>query len=313
MWAVLALLLGFTWFFLLVEDRRMAAAVQQEPSLHRVAVGVQVVRSPLTRVGYRLAPGAAQLVLLEARRVRLHDGTEDGLTVDAPRLTWRKDEAGADLTAEGGTRATLLSSPGLSLGRALPPKPLGERMRQTFGQDLSFAPEAGGRPRALVAGLDAERTGEEPGADVATGHYLSLLLVQLWRMARADLVAHGRAPQGLAERFVTLAGQRAREHLRVGDYAAALGVSRDRLGSAVRRATGLSPQAYLHQVLVREASELLANSGMPVGQVAFRLGFSDPAYFCRFFTRHRGDSPAQFRRTAQSRRAAGDMSYAAWP
>ena len=172
---------------------------------------------------------------------------------------------------------------------------------------------SGGRIEALVAGLEAERSGGEPGAEVAAGHFLSLLLVQIWRLARADLVAHGRAPMGLAERFVLLAGQRLREHLKVGDYARLLGVSRDRLGSAVQRATGHSPQGYLHLLLIREASELLASTGMPVGQVAFRLGFADPAYFTRFFTRHRGESPAQFRRAAKARRATGDQSYAAWP
>ncbi|MBA4490304.1 helix-turn-helix domain-containing protein [Paracoccus sp. S1E-3] len=140
-----------------------------------------------------------------------------------------------------------------------------------------------------------------------------LILVQLWRLARADLIAHGRAPQGLVERFVLLAGQHLHDHRGIGDYAAMLGVSRDRLGRAARRTTGLSPQAYLHQLLIREASELLASTGMQVGQLAFRLGFSEPAYFTRFFTRQRGESPAQFRRAARARRARGDQSYADWP
>ena len=186
-------------------------------------------------------------------------------------------------------------------------------MRRTLQQNLVFSFEVHGQIAMLVEGLQLEKSRPAPGSDVAEAHYLSLILLDVWRMARADLVALGRAPQGLAERFVLLAGQRLREHLTVGDYARILGVSRDRLGSAVRRATGHSPQSYLHELLIREASELLASTGMPVGQVAFRLGFSDPAYFTRFFTRHRGESPAKFRRTAKSRSAEGDTSYAAWP
>ncbi|WP_172293303.1 helix-turn-helix domain-containing protein [Pseudoruegeria sp. HB172150] len=286
----------------------------QIQSNRRTSISVHRLRSPLTRVGYSLRQGFAQLLLVSAGRVWLRAGPEDTREpIDAPRLVWLADGAGEELLAEGGTRATIVSIAGLALTGALPATPLGEQMQRTLGQDLSFPLEKDGRIGGLVEGLDNERTTAEPGADIAAGLYLSLLLVQIWRLARADLVAHGRAPQGLAERFVLLAGQRVREHLKVTDYAHALGISRDRLGSAVRKATGLSPQAYLHQLLIREASDLLASTGMPVGQVAYRLGFPDPAYFTRFFTRHRGESPAQFRRAAKARRAAGDVSYAAWP
>ncbi|SNT30276.1 helix-turn-helix domain-containing protein [Tropicimonas sediminicola] len=272
------------------------------------------IRSPLTRVGLSLPEGSAYLLRIAAGQVHLRDtaGGDRG-TFDGPRLILRPEAADRELVAEGGTRASIVAMPALALAAALPTTPLGEQIRRTLGQDQSFPYAAGGQIDTLIQGLEMERAEAEPAAYVAAGHYLSLLLVQLWRLARADLAAHGRAPQGLAERFVLLAGQRLREHMAVGDYAQALGVSRDRLGTAVRRATGHSPQSYLHLLLIREASELLTNTGMPVGQIAFRLGFSDPAYFTRFFTRHRGESPARFRRTAKARREKGELSYAAWP
>lgn len=280
----------------------------------RASLRVQHVRSPQTHVGYALAKGSAYLILLAAGQLRLPAlAGADVSAGDAPRLLWRADGADEVLIAEGGARAILVSVPALALAGALPVSPLGEQMQRTLRQDLAFPMDAEGRIRTLVEGLGTEREAGEPAADVAAGHYLSLILVHLWRMARADLIAHGRAPQGLAERFVLMAGSHRREHWKIADYARHLGVSRDRLGSAVQRATGLSPQAYLHQLLVREASELLASTGMPVGQVAFRLGFADPAYFTRFFTRHRGETPVRFRRAAKARRATGDLTYAAWP
>jgi AraC family transcriptional activator of pobA len=284
------------------------------PAPRRAAASVQHIKSPLTRISFSLARGQGQLVLLHAGGAGLRERSgEMQARAEGPRLIWRANGAGMELVAEAGARGTLVSVPDLALMRALPATPLGEQMRRTLRQDFGFALERPARIGALVEGLEAERAAAGPGAEVAAAHYLALVLLELWRMARADLVAHGRAPQGLAERFVQLAGQHAREHWRVGDYARALGVSRDRLGSAVRRATGLSPQGYLHRELVREASQLLANTGMPVGQVAFRLGFADPAYFTRFFTRELGASPVVFRRTSKARRAAGDQSYAAWP
>ncbi|MBN9672049.1 helix-turn-helix transcriptional regulator [Roseibium aggregatum] len=272
------------------------------------------ISSPLTRGGYTLAAGNAHLVLTFAGRLEFQPpkGARRSLA-DGPRILWFADGDGGELVADAGTRALMVSLPQLVLTGALPATPLGEQIARTLRQELTLPFEETNRIREIIEGLEAEQRGGLAGADVAALHYVSLLLLYVWRLARVDLVTHGRAPQGLAERFVLLAGQHLREHIKVEDYARSLGVSRDRLGTAVRRATGFSPQGYLHQLLMREAAELLANTGMPVGQVAFRLGFSDPPYFTRFFNRMSGVSPAQFRKRAKARRAAGDDSYAAWP
>jgi AraC family transcriptional activator of pobA len=54
-------------------------------------------------------------------------------------------------------------------------------------------------------------------------------------------------------------------------------------------------QALLHARLVREASRRLVRIAAPVSTIAFELGFSDPAYFCRFFKRHTGSAPRDYR------------------
>jgi methylphosphotriester-DNA--protein-cysteine methyltransferase len=45
-----------------------------------------------------------------------------------------------------------------------------------------------------------------------------------------------------------------------------------------------------------EAQRSLLYGNLSIGEVGYALGFSDPAYFTRFFTRHAGRSPAAFRR-----------------
>ena len=47
--------------------------------------------------------------------------------------------------------------------------------------------------------------------------------------------------------------------------------------------------------LLSEAKMLLLTTGLNMKQIAFQLGFSDPAYFGRFFKRHTGFSPAHYR------------------
>ncbi|MEN9063206.1 helix-turn-helix domain-containing protein [Ponticoccus litoralis] len=191
--------------------------------------------------------------------------------------------------------------------------PIGAQMQRTLSQDLNLSPELPEHMEELLTGFMRERQADEPGADIAAANYLALLLLQLWRLARRDLVHLGGAPQGLSERFVLMAARRVRDHLSVDAYARDLQVSRNRLGSAVKRATGLSPRAYLHRLLVRDAMELLANTGMPVSQIAFRLGYSDPAYFTRFFRRETGQNPGAFRRSFRRKNSIEPQSFAAWP
>lgn len=285
------------------------------PELNRrTAATVQSIRSPLTRVGYRLAKGSAYLLLLQAgRSVFQHDLETMNFQVEGPRVVWRSDGAEEELLADGGTRGELIAIPDVALMRALPSTPLGGQMRHTLRQNLSLAMPVSSGLGALVDGLKSECTATEPCADIASEHYLALLLVQLWRLARVGHDVRDHSPRGLAERFVQLSAHHLYDHWRVQDYAATIGVSRDRLGVAVQRATGLSPQGFLHRELYREACELLAITGLPVGQVAFRLGFQDAAYFSRFFTRESGVRPTQFRQSAKAHRKHESESYASWP
>ncbi|WP_375263576.1 helix-turn-helix domain-containing protein [Palleronia sp.] len=265
-------------------------------------IRVQRIRSPLTRVGYALPAGVSHLLLLSSGTV------QTDTAVDAPRLWWRPKGTAVEMLAEAGTRATLLSIPEPALAQSLPAATIGQPLRQ----ELSVPLQANDRMMPLIDGLEAELATGEAGADVAARHYLALLLTHVWRRTRAELLTQGATTEGLAERFVQLVTQHARQHWTVAAYARAIGVSRDRLRSAVKGATGLSPQAYLHRHLIREASELLNGTATPIGTIAFRLGFADPAYFTRFFSRAVGTSPSRFRASAK-RRPNAEGSYAAWP
>ncbi|WP_175484582.1 helix-turn-helix domain-containing protein [Palleronia marisminoris] len=280
------------------------------PPFRNAPIRVQRIRSPLTRAAYALHSGTAYLLVLSAGTVRLGAWNEAG--IEGPRLWWRAEAAPTELLAEAGTRATLLSIPDLVLAQSLPAAQMGETVRQALRQDLSLPGADNDRMLPLIDGLEAELSAGEPGAEVAARYYLALVLTHVWRRARTELLTQGTTAEGLAERFVLLATQHARQHWTVADYARAIGVSRDRLGSAVKGATGFSPQAYLHRHLIREASELLVGTGTPIGTIAFRLGFADPAYFTRFFSRAVGVSPSRFRAAAK-RPPNTESSYAAWP
>jgi transcriptional regulator GlxA family with amidase domain len=64
-------------------------------------------------------------------------------------------------------------------------------------------------------------------------------------------------------------------------------------------ATGLAPLAYVQQLRIAEAKRRLERTVEPVDEIAWRVGYEDPAFFRRLFKRISGVSPASYRRKLQ--------------
>jgi AraC-like DNA-binding protein len=139
--------------------------------------------------------------------------------------------------------------------------------------------------------------------------------VHLWRaigsLQRQASSSGGR--EGLAQRYQQLVELHLRDRMSIEAYAAQLGVTRDRLTEACNHVVGMPPQAILHARLVDEARHRLQHSAVSIEQVSYSLGFRDPAYFNRFFTRMTGATPGAFRKAARNARPAEANSFAAWP
>lgn len=67
-----------------------------------------------------------------------------------------------------------------------------------------------------------------------------------------------------------------------------------------RAAFGVSPKYYLLELRLTRARELLADSGLPVQDVAERLGFFDAAHLSSAFRRRYGLAPSSWRDNARS-------------
>lgn len=61
-------------------------------------------------------------------------------------------------------------------------------------------------------------------------------------------------------------------------------------------ATGLAPIAYVQRLRVEEAKRRLERTEAPVDEIAWRVGYEDPAFFRRLFKRTTGLSPGAYRR-----------------
>jgi len=56
-----------------------------------------------------------------------------------------------------------------------------------------------------------------------------------------------------------------------------------------------SPMNYFLHIKIERACQLLVHTGMKINQISFKLGFEDPYYFTRIFTKITGLSPRKYR------------------
>jgi AraC family transcriptional activator of pobA len=168
----------------------------------------------------------------------------------------------------------------------------------------------GDAPPALTA-LAGEHRDRAPNRAEALRAHVALLLIWILRHAAhaqagpQDSSAPPTAGGRLFSRFQgLLEGEYARLHT-VDAYARALAVTAPHLSRVCRQARGRSASALIRERQMLEARRLLAYTQIRVAEIAYELGYSDPAYFSRVFATHTGLSPRAFRQGFTDR-TAGD-------
>lgn len=144
---------------------------------------------------------------------------------------------------------------------------------------------------------------------------LCRLAEELWMQATIRTDRGGAELDGLAltvlGRFMRLSGsglggdvvdqavrwlhQHLDQPVQVGDLARHLRISPAHLHRAFKQRTRSSPKAFLNALRIERAAHLLRHSSLPVVRIAALVGFDDPLYFSRAFTRATGAPPSRFR------------------
>jgi AraC family transcriptional regulator len=99
----------------------------------------------------------------------------------------------------------------------------------------------------------------------------------------------------------------AHEPLDLEQVARESGVSTFHFLRLFARVTGVTPHQYLVRARLRRAARLLAQGTLPVGAIAYEVGFGDLSNFVRTFHRAAGHAPRDFRHAAARYRASGDI------
>ncbi|MFY0992921.1 helix-turn-helix domain-containing protein [Halomonas sp. C05BenzN] len=197
-------------------------------------------------------------------------------------------------------------------------KPLAEHLAEIEGAPLRNAachPLVGEREArrvaTLVAQIDEEYRQPAPGRERLLEALIQALVVEISRLDDSP-VARGKGA-GLKHRdkgrhhlenFQALIEGQYRQQPSIEQFAAQLGMSSAHLNTLCRRLAGRSALQLLHERLLLEAKRQLTYTNMTISQVADSLGFSEPAYFTRFFKRNTGLSPRDFRLRQHASEAA---------
>ncbi|HEX8532202.1 MAG TPA: response regulator, partial [Cytophagales bacterium] len=167
------------------------------------------------------------------------------------------------------------------------------------------------------SGPPSQLVGLAAGADdyVAKPFHATLLLQRVHNLVQNRLrlrrafgrpgwLPAGEAPASrLDESFLQKAAALVEEHLDDPHFDAeqlqeALNLSQMQLYRKLKSLTDLSGRDFIRYVRLQRAAQLLEAGGLGVSEVAYRVGFNDPAYFSRSFKKQFGRSPLEHARSS---------------
>lgn len=126
--------------------------------------------------------------------------------------------------------------------------------------------------------------------------YLKQFIINSVRVKKENHVIKEDTETRLFKDFSLLVEQNFRKMHSVTDYANRLGVSPKSISKHFQKMGVNTPSDFIKKRILLEAKRLLIYTDKNVKEIAFELGFNDPAYFTRFFTKAISKSPLQFKK-----------------
>lgn len=99
----------------------------------------------------------------------------------------------------------------------------------------------------------------------------------------------------LSRQFLKLVTQHYKTQRGIAFYAELLGTSKENLCRNVKSCTNMTPLDVIDSLVLMDAKTQLRTTKISIKEIGISLGFDNLATFCRFFRRHVGVSPMQYR------------------
>jgi AraC family transcriptional activator of pobA len=135
-----------------------------------------------------------------------------------------------------------------------------------------------------------------PEAEEVTHSILDLILVYCKKIYPQNLSNPGlKKGRLMVKKFKQLIEEQYKNNLSVKDYAAFLAITPSHLNETVKNVMGRTASDLIDEKMIIEIKKLLLHTDLTATEVAFALNFSDQSYFSKFFKKHAGVTPGDFR------------------
>lgn len=126
------------------------------------------------------------------------------------------------------------------------------------------------------------------------------ILAELWQiiLRHADISAPTEEdPVSMRmRRFLEYIEEHLDQDISLEEMAASAGVSKTEALRCFHKTLQTTPYSYVMEARLAKAADLLAQTGLPVGEIASRTGFNQQSYFGKRFKEKTGMTPLEYRR-----------------
>jgi len=159
------------------------------------------------------------------------------------------------------------------------------------------------RAEELLLRINEELVHDLPEKVTAIRLYLYMMMLEMKRSyIEQGMGSYEGIPEStaLVMRYRKLVGQHYLEKQQVADYAGLLYVTPNHLNRTVKDVTGRTASAHITEMILLEAKSLLQYTDLSMAEIAWRLRFSEPSSFHRFFKKETGRTPLEYRSGAHA-------------
>ncbi|PZP44921.1 MAG: AraC family transcriptional regulator, partial [Pseudopedobacter saltans] len=153
----------------------------------------------------------------------------------------------------------------------------------------------------LLCHIKEELQQQDSSSEEMVRTYLKQLIIHATRLWKKDNLVKNKkltihTDQELFRDFGRLVEIHFREKHSVADYADLLHYAPKTLANKFNKLHLENPNDFIKNRIVLEAKRLLIYTELTVKEIAYQLGYDDPAYFNRLFAQKAGSSPALFKK-----------------
>jgi len=125
---------------------------------------------------------------------------------------------------------------------------------------------------------------------------VELYLLRLERLSHgSQSPRHNKSHYALFIQFKNLVESRELNSRNVKDYAESMSLSAKHLNSIVRQFTLNTAKSFIDQYVILEIKRTIMSSRISLKEVAYQMGFDEVTNFTKFFKKHTGVSPGQYK------------------